>query len=114
MIVRFILGGLIYMGIEVLYDGTSHRSMGLVGGLSFVICSWYLKTLNINYWIMCVLMATTIVILEYIAGKIWNSNFSIWDYRKMPFNFQGQVCLTFYVIWIVIISPVIMWLDKLL
>ncbi len=101
------------MGIEVLYDNTSHRSMGLVGGIAFVICSYVIK-LELSYWINCFIFANVIVALEYISGRIYNKDYQIWDYRKIPFNLHGQICLPFYLIWMVVISPVIMWLDKLI
>jgi len=112
-IIKFILGGLIYMGIEVLYDNTSDRSMGLVGGLAFVSCSMIL-TLNLPYLVNCFIFACLITVLEFIAGKIFNKYYQIWDYRKIPFNLQGQVCLPFWLIWFAIISPFIIWMDKIL
>ena len=113
MVTRFIIGGLIYIGIEVMYDNTSHRSMGLVGGVAFVLCSWYIS-FGLNHVILSLLMSTTITALEYIAGMIFNRDYSIWDYRKLPFNINGQVCLPFMLIWAVIMPFVIIWLDGLL
>lgn len=113
LLVKFILGALIYMGIEVLYDNTSDRSMGLVGGIAFVVCS-YILTFNLPYLINCFLFANLIMVMEYIAGKIFNKDYKIWDYRKIPFNFQGQICLPFYLIWMAVISPFIMWIDKII
>ena len=31
--------------------------------------------------------------IDYLTGMVANRNFELWDYRDMPFNFQGQVCL---------------------
>ena len=31
--------------------------------------------------------------IDYLMGLIANRNYELWDYRNMPFNFQGQVCL---------------------
>ena len=31
--------------------------------------------------------------IDYLTGMVANRNFELWDYRNMPFNFQGQVCL---------------------
>lgn len=111
MITRFILGGLIYIGVEVMYDNTSDRSMGLVGGIAFVLCTYYI---GLPYVLMCLLMAVTITSLELIAGLIFNADYSIWDYRNMPLNIKGQVCLPFFLVWAIIMPPVIMWLDKIL
>ena len=37
--------------------------------------------------------------LEYVFGILFNSDYHIWDYRSVPFNINGQVCLPFSVIW---------------
>jgi hypothetical protein len=31
--------------------------------------------------------------IDYGTGMVANRNFELWDYRDMPFNFQGQICL---------------------
>ena len=31
--------------------------------------------------------------IDYGTGMVANRNYELWDYRDMPFNFQGQVCL---------------------
>ncbi|MBO7674452.1 MAG: putative ABC transporter permease [Atopobiaceae bacterium] len=31
--------------------------------------------------------------IDYATGMVANRNYELWDYRDMPFNFQGQVCL---------------------
>lgn len=111
---RFVIGGLVYMGIEVLWDNTSHRSMGLVGGLAFVICSGYLHLFDLKVVPLGLLMGLTITALEYVGGRIWNSDYKIWDYRKLPFNLHGQVSLPFFFIWSVIMPFIIKWLDSVL
>ena len=32
---------------------------------------------------------------EYVVSITLNQNYTIWDYRNMPFNIGGQVCLPF-------------------
>lgn len=113
LLIRFLLGGLIYMGIEVAFDNTSDRTMGLVGGVSFVLCGYYDEWFHFPYILECLFIASTIVIFEYIAGRIWNKDYQIWDYRKMPFNLHGQICLTFFIVWVILIAPVIIILDNL-
>lgn len=114
LLIKFILGGLIYIGIEVLYDNTSDRSMGLVGGLAFVVCTSIVNAFSLPYRVNCFIIATIITILEYIGGKIFNRGYQIWDYRNMPFNFKGQICLPFYLVWLVVIAPIIIYLDKII
>ena len=31
--------------------------------------------------------------IDFTCGMICNQNYEVWDYRAMPFNFMGQVCL---------------------
>lgn len=31
--------------------------------------------------------------IDYGTGMVANRNYGLWDYRDMPYNFQGQVCL---------------------
>lgn len=111
------MGALIYMGVEVAYDNSSHRSMGLIGGLSFIIGGaidsrfkhWSVR--RKSFWI-----STVIIILEFFGGLIFNSDYSIWDYRnmkigKIPLHIKGQVCIHFWLIWFLIMGPLILWLD---
>ena len=41
-----------------------------------------------------------ITALELVTGLIVNRNYSVWDYRTAPFNFLGQICLPFSLLWI--------------
>jgi uncharacterized membrane protein len=31
---------------------------------------------------------------------IVNRSYTVWDYRALPFNFMGQICLRFSLLWI--------------
>ena len=31
--------------------------------------------------------------IDFTTGMVANQDYSLWDYRDMPFNFLGQVCL---------------------
>lgn len=114
LIIKFALGALIYLGIEVMWDGATDRRMGLVGGIAFVVCGqaddWFCIP-NILVWIM---IGTIIVLLEFVAGCLWNRTYTIWDYRKIPFNYKGQISLPFYILWIFPIAPLILWMDNIL
>lgn len=51
--------------------------------------------------------------VEYLAAvfyeKIWHVSF--WDYRSLPGNLQGRVCLPFAVIWGILGLGLIYWLH---
>ena len=107
----FLFGAFIYMGIEVAFDSTSDRSMGLIGGISFILCGeLFIMTgleqdlTSFYYWLACLVIAVIIMALEYLAGLIWNKDYHIWDYRKLPFNYKGHISLTFFMIWFLLIS----------
>ncbi|MBF4693627.1 putative ABC transporter permease [Fusibacter ferrireducens] len=111
---KFIFGALIYLGIEVVWDGTTDRKMGLVGGLAFIICGKYDEWFNLPILALWMLIGTTVVVIELIAGLLWNKDYKIWDYRKMPFNYKGHICMFFYLLWIFPIAPLILWADKII
>lgn len=54
-----------------------------------------------------------ITILELITGLLFNQNYHIWDYRNIPLNFKGQICLPFSVVWC-LLSFVAIKLDDFL
>lgn len=37
---------------------------------------------------------------ELVTGLVFNRDFAIWDYRQVPCNFRGQICLPFTLLWI--------------
>lgn len=102
----FLVGGLIYYLIEIIYRGHSHWTMILLGGICFIalgninnVLSW--KTPLI---IQSLIGAIIITGLEYITGLIVNVKlgWNIWDYSNIPLNIQGQICLPFFMLWILI------------
>ena len=111
----FLIGGLIYISIEILARGFSHSSMFIVGGLCFVL----IGLLNEKYewetpfqW-QCLIGAGIITILEFISGCIVNLwlNLNVWDYSDRPFNLLGQICLHHSVCYWTILSAVAIIMD---
>ncbi len=99
----FILGGVLYYSIEMIFRGHSHWTMGVVGGLCFIIVG------GINNWIpwempiwlqgligMCVITA-----IEFVSGLILNIwlGLGIWNYSSLPLNILGQICVPFMGLW---------------
>lgn len=106
ILILFLIGGLSYVIIELLYRGYTHWTMFILGGLCFVIIgllneklSW--KTPLIS---QSLIGGGIITILEYITGIIINVilKWNIWDYSNLLFNIHGQVCLLFFGVWIFI------------
>ena len=40
-----------------------------------------------------VVTAVVCTTIDFTCGMICNQNYEVWDYRALPFNFMGQVCL---------------------
>ena len=99
--VLFYIGGTAYMTLEFLYRGRSHGSMFLLGGLCFLLVGGgigRLKRLPLIARLIC--SAGIITILELATGLLFNQDYTVWDYRSLPYQFQGQICLRYSLLWI--------------
>lgn len=103
LLVLAVIGGAIYVGIEMLWRGHSHPSMFILGGLCFVsiglineLFPWELGIV----W-QALIGGTMVTCLEFITGVIVNIwlKLGVWDYSGLPLNILGQVCLPFYFAW---------------
>ena len=110
----FLMGGMIYFAIEVAYKGDSHYSMFITGGAAFVLIGgincYFDRDMPLVFQMLC--SAVIITLLEFISGAIVNLwlHLNVWDYSGIPFNFMGQICPRFFVIWF-FISIVGIFLD---
>ena len=95
----FLLGGIGYIGLELLWRGRSHVSMFFAGGTCFLLLGKLQKT-KLSPAITCILGAGIITAVELLAGLLVNRSFRVWDYRHMPLNYLGQICLPFSLLWI--------------
>lgn len=106
------LGGMLYVALELLWRGRSHGSMFVLGGLCFVAVG----ELGQRRWprlLQAALGALVITFLELVAGLLVNRDYSIWDYRDQAYNFMGQICLPFSILWMVISLVAIGVYDRL-
>ncbi len=101
----FLIGGLVYAWIEILWRGYTHWSMFVLGGICFIIMG-LLNEYKIQ-WHWCisrqsVVSAVIITIFEFFTGCIVNLwlKWNVWDYSNLPFNLCGQICLYFFLLWI--------------
>jgi len=99
--VLFILGGLAYVGLELLWRGRSHGSMFLAGGACFLLLGKLYNTEpRLPLPFRALAGAGIITMVEMLMGLIVNGNYQVWDYRNVPLNFHGQICLPFFLLWI--------------
>ncbi len=110
----FFFGGVSYLLIELLWRGYTHWSMGVLGGVCFVLLGLINEkyTWDIPLWIQMLIGTFIITSLEFIAGCILNLwlGLRVWDYYDMPLNILGQVCLPYMILWF-LLSPVCIITD---
>ena len=113
-VVLFLFGGMVYYLIEILWRGYSHWTMIILGGLCFVAVGLINNVLSWNMVIelQALIGAVLITSLEFVVGLIVNVElgWGIWDYSNVPFNFLGQICLPFSLLWY-ILSIIIIFTD---
>lgn len=112
----FVIFGFLYICLELLYRGRTHISMFFVGGLCGVLIGLINdNTPDIPLFYQCILGTTIVTLIEFISGCYLNIylGLGVWDYSHVPFNFLGQVCLPFSIIWMLLSIPVI-YLDDYL
>ena len=105
--------------METLWRGYSHVSMFILGGLCFIliglISEHYFKFQK-NIIKQMVISSLIITALELVFGLVLNVRLGlgIWDYSSLKFNFMGQICLIFSVLWFFLSLPAIIFYDYML
>ena len=94
----FCLGGGLYAAIELVYRGRTHGSMFLLGGACFLILG-KLRRLPLSWPTLTLLGAAAVTVGELLTGLLVNRDYSVWDYRALPMNYLGQICLQFSLLW---------------
>ena len=98
--ILFYIGGTAYMILEFLWRGRSHGSMFLLGGLCFLLVGGgNAKFPKIPAPARPVLGAGVITGLELLTGLLVNRDHAVWDYRDQLFQYRGQICLAFSLLW---------------
>ena len=101
----FVLGGIAYGSIEVLFRGHTHWSMVLTGG-ACVLTLYLLEEWLLNLPLVLAAMAGAAIITtyEFCVGFIVNIKlgWEVWDYSTLPGNIMGQICPAFTTAWFVL------------
>ena len=98
----FIIGGILYGLIEIIFRGYTHWSMVITGGLCFLV--FYVLNITLptdSLLLRCIVSVVVITTLEFYTGYIVNIllKWDVWDYSNLAYNLKGQICLTFSAIW---------------
>ena len=74
--------------------------MFLAGGVCFLLLGKLDRWLPRRATVLRGLAGSGVITaVELLIGLIFNRKFKVWDYRRMPMNFRGQVCIPFSVLW---------------
>lgn len=112
----FTFSGYIYVCLELIFRGYSDITMMFASS----ICAIPMIILNnkftyeLDFLLQLFLCAIFATLVEFIFGMLFNRDYSIWDYRNMPLNLYGQICLPFSLLWMIIaacVIPLMDWID---
>ena len=113
----FIFGGLTYYTIEILYRGYSHYSMFLCGGIVFYSISLFNRRYNYTLHLVTrmIVSALIITVIELLFGIFFNLILlkQVWNYSTHFYNYRGQICLTFSILWFFLSLPVLYTEEKI-
>ncbi len=106
----FGFGGVGYGICELLWRGYTHFSMFLLGGVCFLVIFEAEKRFCVlSVPLRCFFYGLFITSMELVCGCVVNIvlRLGVWDYSMLPFNFYGQVCLQFSLLWMLLSLPVL-------
>lgn len=100
--ILFFTGAVGYCTLELLWRGRTHWSMMLAGGLCFLSFAKIEEHMqNAHRLYRCIVGSAAVTVTEFFFGVVFNVflDKGVWDYSRIPFNFMGQICLLYSVIW---------------
>ncbi|MFV0517739.1 MAG: putative ABC transporter permease [Aminipila sp.] len=116
-IILFIIGGIGYCLIEIMFRHYTYISMFVVGGVCFILVGLINNLLSFDtpMSLQMLIGGGLITAVEFISGCVLNLIFglNIWNYSDMPFNVMGQICLPFSAMWILLSGVAIIADDYL-
>ena len=112
--VLFYTGGSAYLTLELLFRGRSYGSMFCAGGICFLLIG-HLGRVSPRLPLLAraVVGSGIVTMVELAAGMLVNRGYDVWDYRHMPLNFMGQICMPFSLLWIGISLVAIFLYDRM-
>lgn len=104
-VVVFGTGAFGYGLIEFIWRGETHPAMLAAGGMCLLsLGSINRKMRGQPLLYRSIAGSAVITAIELAFGAVFNLGLGmqIWDYSAIPFNFKGQICLLFSVIWAIL------------
>lgn len=120
-LILMMIGGALYVLLELLWRGYSHWTMFFLGGTCFVVLGLLNEVVpwEVPLWRQALLGTVIVTAAEFMTGCVVNLWFGwqVWNYSHMPGNILGQICLLYTLLWIpVSVMGIILddWLRYLL
>ncbi|MBE7032612.1 MAG: hypothetical protein E7406_00105 [Ruminococcaceae bacterium] len=111
----FLIGGLGYPIIELLWRGYTHPSMGILGGFC-LIAIWLINEIckERAIWFRAILCSATITGLELLTGILVNIvlKLNVWNYSDRFLNIMGQICPLFSLLWFCLSYTLIFLIER--
>ena len=111
----FLLGALGYPFLEILWRGCTHPTMALAGGLCAVLLYRVNRDLSRGSLGLRLLASCGLVTLtELLFGAVFNLwlGMDVWDYSDLPYQFLGQICLPYALLWGLLSLPVCLFFSR--
>ena len=108
-LLKFMLGGVGYGLLELIWSGKTHFSMVLTGGACLVaICAVNEKMKKQNVFLRSAVCSAAITAAEFAVGVVVNRwlGMDVWDYGGMPGNVMGQICPLYSFFWFLLCVPI--------
>lgn len=110
--VLFSIGGGCYTALELAWRRRSHISMFALGGACFLaIGRFHRRHPRLHPAAKMAACSAICTAGELATGLVLNRDHRIWDYRELPLNFMGQICLPFSLLWMPV-SSAAAWLYR--
>lgn len=120
LVLIYSFSGGLYLMIETIYrffanSLPTNLGMYYLAGVIGIIAYFINDTIfnyDIDFIFQSVVMTIITTLFEGIYGSIFNKDYNIWDYRKLPLSFFNNQCnLIFVSLWFIIIIITIPMLD---
>ena len=114
MAADFAIGGAGYAAIELLWRRRTHWTMALAGGICSVIFSEIAQKCKSKPLIYkAALCGASVTGIELIFGMVFNIilKMDVWDYSERRFNFLGQICPAYSLLWFLLAAAALPALE---
>ena len=115
-LLKFMIGGVGYGLLELIWRGRTHWSMVLTGGVCLVaICAVNEKMKKRNIFLRAAVCAAAITAAEFAVGMVVNRLFDmdVWSYEEMFGNVLGQICPLYSFLWFLLCVPICFFAERI-